>query len=486
MKRLCLGTFLTILKLLLNKSFAKQSYLMMMILKSVKDDDKYKKDDYQGALISGRIRLVDYEELSSCDKNELINYFKRYIEPCFKIDDQKLIITALREVIREDDSIKDLDQVGFEDEGYTKQDILNAQIFPFAAFISNIYYFVVTQRQEKETNYNKNVREITRDYIKTLKPLIDDIQLETKTVHVHSKVKSTLETKDFDEVFTEVKTQPISIPNNNHLKFYCLNVSSSRIDYSKLKSFIGKNIGRYIYSRAYRNNYKLRSDLGDLTLSALRAYNKRVKDEPTTNHFNEIMLYSFLECVLGAPKIFSKMELQDKSGTYESKTSGIHILTLKKNNLPFNQLVLGATDTINTLTEAVDKAFDQIEHINESLSDELKFIDDTILNEEFDQETNKSLEEIILPSKDSGLSKPENAFGIFLGYAPELNSNVINEEFKANLIDKLKKDIVDIEPYITSKIKSLGLQNHSFYVYVLPFNDALVDSKEIIKEALEV
>lgn len=456
----------------------------MMLLQSVKDDDRFGNADFQGSLMSGRINLVDYNEIISCNKNDLIHYFKSKIEPCLDNDDQKLIIIAIREVLKEDDSIGMLDQIGFEDEGYTKQDILYSQVFPFAAFIANVYYFCLVDRQNNI--YQKEIKEITAKYIESLRPLIDDVQLETKPVHIYSKVTATLETKDFDEVFTEVKTQPISIPNNNHLKFYCLNVSSSRIDYSKLKSFIGKNIGRYIYSRAYRNKYTLRSDLGNLTLSALRAYKKRVKDEPTTNHFNEIMLYSFLECVLGAPKIFSKMELQDKSGTYESKTSGIHILTLKKNNLPFNQLVLGATDTINTLKDSVDKVFGQIEHINESIIDELKFVNDTILNEEFDQETNKSLEEIILPSKDSGLSKPENAFGIFLGYTPEVDSDVINEEFKANLIDKLKKDIVDIEPYITNKIKSLGLQSHSFYVYVLPFNDALMDSKEIIKEALEV
>lgn len=483
MKRLCLGTFLKVLKEN-HKSSIKQWYLFMMLLKSVKDDDRFGNADFQGSLMSGRINLVDYNEIISCNKNDLIHYFKSKIEPCLDNDDQKLIIIAIREVLKEDDSIGMLDQIGFEDEGYTKQDILYSQVFPFSAFIANVYYFCLVDRQNNI--YQKEIKEITAKYIESLRPLIDDIQLETKPVHIYSKVTATLETKDFDEVFTEVKTQPISIPNNNHLKFYCLNVSSSRIDYSKLKSFIGKNIGRYIYSRAYRNKYTLRSDLGNLTLSALRAYKKRVKDEPTTNHFNEIMLYSFLECVLGAPKIFSKMELQDKSGTYESKTSGIHILTLKKNNLPFNQLVLGATDTINTLKDAVDKAFGQIEHINESISDELKFIDDTILNEEFDQETNKSLEEIILPSKDSGLSKPENAFGIFLGYTPEVDSDVINEEFKANLRTKLKEDIVDIEPYITNKIKSLGLQNHSFYVYVLPFNDALMDSKEIIKEALEV
>jgi hypothetical protein len=63
-----------------------------------------------------------------------------------------------------------------------------------------------------------------------------------------------------------------------------------------------------------RSRYKLKPDSLELAIKTLKAYNKRVKTDPSTNHFNEIMLYSFLECVLGAPKIFSKMELQDKSG----------------------------------------------------------------------------------------------------------------------------------------------------------------------------
>lgn len=483
MKRLCLGTFLKILRET-HKPSIKQWYLFMMLLKSVKNENRFENADFQGALMSGRINLIDYEDIISCNKNDLIKYLKSYIEPCFSLDNQKLIIIAIREVLKEDDSIGLLEQIGFEDEGYTKQDILYSQIFPFSEFLANIYYFCTINRQNNI--YKTEIKEITPNYIESLRPLVKDIQLESRPVHIYSKVAPTLEIKDFNAVFTEVKTQPISIPNNNHIKFFCLDVSSSKIDYSKLKKFIEKNISKYLFSRAYRNNYQKRSDLGDITVAAYKAYKKRVKDDPTTNHFNEIMLYSFLECILGAPKIFSKMELQDKSGVYESKTSGIHILTMKKNNYPFNQLVLGATDTINTLTDAVDKAFDQVKLINEVIDDELKFVDDTILNEEFDHETNKSLEEIILPSKDSGLSKPENAFGLFLGYTPEIDSNVINEEFKANLLIKLQEDIIDIEPYITSKIKSLGLQNHSFYIYVLPLNDALIDSKEIIKETMEV
>lgn len=61
------------------------------------------------------------------------------VDEYFSVDNQKLIIVAIREVLKEDDSIGMLDQIGFEDEGYTKQDILCSQIFPFVAFIVNVY-----------------------------------------------------------------------------------------------------------------------------------------------------------------------------------------------------------------------------------------------------------------------------------------------------------------------------------------------------------
>jgi len=235
-----------------------------------------------------------------------------------------------------------------------------------------------------------------------------------------------------------------------------------------------------------RNNYNLKKDSGDLTLKALRAYNKRIKEDPSTNHFNELILYSFLECVLGAPKIFSKMELQDKKGVYNSVSSGVHILSFKKGSLPFNQLVFGATDTTDSLECAVDNALKQVIEIKSSVSKEFDFLETTILNEEFDSDTNKALEEIIIPTKASGLKKPDSAFGIFLGYTASVTDEPNNAKFKEHLRQKMETDIVSISSYLSAKINELGLTYYSFYIYVLPFNNAIIDKDEIIKKSLEV
>ena len=221
-----------------------------------------------------------------------------------------------------------------------------------------------------------------------------------------------------------------------------------------------------------------------LAKDAFSAYRKGIESDQRTNHFNEIMLYFFFECVLNAPKIFSKMELQEHSGIYDSSSSGIHILTYKKDGRLLNQLVYGATGTVDTLESAVDNAFTQIIEIKNHIDDEYELVKEDVLNTKFDTETNKVLENIIIPSKKFE-ERPDNAFGIFLGYTINMNDELNNERYKTELEINLNNDIKRISPYIQKKIEELELSNYSFYIYILPFNDVKVDKELIMKRALE-
>ena len=84
------------------------------------------------------------------------------------------------------------------------------------------------------------------------------------------------------------------------------------------------------------------------------------------------------------------------------------------------------------------------------------------------------------------LKKPDSAFGIFLGYTVSVAAEPNNAQFNENLKQKMETDIVSISSYMTAKINELGLASYSFYVYVLPLNNAVIDKNEIIKNALEV
>jgi hypothetical protein len=482
LKKLCLGTLLRIL-CDARIPTSKQYIFLNDLLSTVKSDSSYIESKTQSALLSGKNNLTHYEDILTCDKVKLKDKFEKKIKPYFTEDNQKLVIICIQDVLKDDTTIKDTDNIGFETEGYTKQDIITKQIFPFSEFLTNVYYYCTTE--VLNIPYKVNIAEI-KDYTKKQIGRINDVQLETAVTHVSSKVKLTLDPQPFSTVFKEIKDLKLAIPNPNELKIYRLDVTNSKIDYNKLHGFIADNIGRYIYSRGARNRYTLEQDSMQLAIRTLRAYHDRVKKTPTTNHFNEIMLYSFLECILGAPKIFSKMELQNKSGIYDSVSSGIHINTFKSGGAFFNQLIFGATDTIENLEDAVDNAFNQVLTIQSASSDEYEFLENTILNNEFDAETNKALESMIIPKKGSGLTKPDNAFGLFLGYTVKTPYEPNNALYTSNLETQMDLDIIHISTYLENKINTLGLSNYSFYVYILPLNDAIIDKESIMKDALEV
>lgn len=478
MKKLCLGTFLRILcdsKL----NTAKQYVLINNLLKCAKSNVDFSDTTFQGHLLSGSHNLTDYEDIFTFDKEELKNRINKNVEPFFNHDGKKLVVICIRDVLKEDTDIDDGDSIGFED-GYTKQDIIYKQIFSFSELIANAFYYCTTQVENRP--YKDRIKEI-KDYPKKQIGRIDEIELETAQSTVQSKAEITIDQSSFKTIFKEIKDIRLSLPNSNDLKIYRLDVVNSKIDYSNLEKYILTNIGNYIYCRGRMNRYTLTSDSMVLAKEAISAYKKNTKLNPSTNHFNEIMLYSFLECVLNAPKIFSKMELQEHSATYDSSSSGIHILSYKKDGHLYNQFVYGATGTVDTLESAVDNAFSQILNIKDHIDNEYELVKEDVLNTKFDSETNKALESIIMPSK--GFSKtPDNAFGIFLGYTVGLEEPN-NEEYQSKLEAKLDDDIKEIAPYIESKIAKLGLSNYSFYIYILPFNDVRIDKDLIMKKALE-
>ena len=481
MKKLCLGTFLKILSQARN---TKQNVLFKFVLSFINTGDDYSDETNQGHYKSGKNNLVNYDDLITCDKEQLVKYYKAKIIPCLKPDMHKCVVLAIRDVLKDDD-IGDLTLIGYED-GYTKQDIVNKTYFNFAELLANVFYYCVIGVPNQRI-YQENIKEVTNDYIASFSSLEDTIEFEETPKPVTSKISYTLDPKRFDAVFKEIKSSKLSLPNNNDIKIYSLEITNAQIDYEKVQRFIRGNIGRYVYSRAQRNNYELNGDLEAISSYAIDAYIKRVNRNPDTNHFSEIMLYSFLECILGAPKIFSKMELQNKSGQYETFASGMHVLSMKKGMLPFNQLVLGASDTYDDLEHAVNNAFDQIERIAAGSSEEFDLLETSILNNEFDAEMNNALESMIIPKKGTAAAPIEKAYGVFLGYSINVdNTGLSNEEYLNNANERMADDIKGIIPYIESKISTLGLSNHSFYIYILPLNDALSDKESIIKDALGV
>lgn len=488
MKKLCLGTFLTVICQARIPSVSQKAFIGAL-LRCVDADTSYidEDDGRQGHLKNGRDNIPNYyaEAVLAANPEDIYNYFERVIHPMLASTLEKQVILAFRNIIAEDTDIADTVKLGPVD-GYKKSDILAKNTFSYMGLLTNLYIYCVTQVENKP--YQENIKELDKkSFVASFASLVDTIQIDEKIVTEPTELTQTAKKKSFDEVFTEVKhPQTLSVVNPSQVRIYHLNVGDYAFDYTRLARFIKDNIGRYVFSRAKRNEYAVNDDIESIALDAVASLKKRGADLNDA-HFAEVMLYSFLECALGAPKIMSKIELQNVGGEYRSKSSGIHLLTMSGTTTPIHQLVFGSTDVLADLHGAVDSAFAQIVDIKSSTSDEHTLIEANILNSSFSPEVTAFLKETIIPQPGKP-KRPDTAFGVFLAY----NVNVPNAdtlpsaEYIPAMIKKMQADISACVPYIQSKIDELKLSRHSFYIYVLPLDDVSTDRTAIMNKALEV
>lgn len=483
MKKMCVGTYLNILCQAKSSRFTQEAFLSTFL--GIYGDYSAAQKDYQGHLKSGKNNISDSQLLKDIDKEAFVNAIRKEAIPYLDETSTKQIILAFKDVLFEDNVGGDIN-IGYEP-GYKKSEILSATKFDLAETLANVFYYCATQTDNISCAGNiKLVKD--KNYIHTFDAKVNDIIFDSSPASDKSALTMTVNKKDFNKTFEEVKQVTLALPNNNELRAYVLDVAGNEFDYDDIQKFIRTNIGRYVFSRSKRNEYVVNDDIESISADAISAYKKRMDAGSSTNHFNEIMLYLYLESVLGAPKIYSKMELQSLGGTYESTSSGIHLLMLKNGISSPKQLVFGTTDTLDNLQDAVDSAFAQAVQIKSNRSDEFKLVESTIMNIVPDFATARELRDIILPVKGTGASKPEQAFGVFLGYTIDIpgKASMTKPQYQQAVKQKMEQDIIGLTPYIERKINELDLQSHSFYIYVLPLNNAIVDKDEIMKKALEV
>lgn len=160
MKKLCLGTFLKILchyKLASRKQFTMINDLLEIV------DKGSMESNIQSGYLSGKNNLVD-SNLLEIDKEELVDEIKTKFEPNFDYAGKQLVVSAIQAVLK-DDNIPDATQIGFMDEGYTKQDIVEKQTFSFADLIANVYYYVVIYIDNR--SFKESIKEIDSAFFDT-------------------------------------------------------------------------------------------------------------------------------------------------------------------------------------------------------------------------------------------------------------------------------------------------------------------------------
>ena len=293
-----------------------------------------------------------------------------------------------------------------------------------------------------------------------------------------------------DSVFTEVQhNEKIGLRNPEQLRLFRLQVSNNAFIYTRLEDYLTDIISEYVFSRAQIEELSQpgSGNPRSIGMKALRVmkHNGAANQKGTGNELGEILLYAFLEEKLNAPKIFSKVELNAETTPFGTACDCVHLLDLSDNvGMPYYQTVFGISDIEGDIADAIDKAFDAIMHIENENGSGIQFVDNRSLDASFDEEVVNKLTCIIIPEPGVSVAN-DRAYGVFLGYSLGLDPHTRSTpEFLKDLGKKMDTDIKNHAEYIADKIKKLGLDTHSFYFYIVPFNDAKIDKQQVMENLL--
>jgi len=295
---------------------------------------------------------------------------------------------------------------------------------------------------------------------------------------------------DFDSVFQEV-TQPemVAWTTEGELRLFHLNIRNNKITTEELKKFTYLCIGDYVFSRARIDRFEKAGNKDAVIAQALRVLKKNGGADANGSgaELGEVLNYVFLEEKLHAPKLMSRVELDTSGKQYDSLCDGIHLLPQSITGLPYHQMVFGASNIVGDLGYAIDGAFEKICRIENQDTQEINMMNQVSLDLVASEDDIEFIRSIVLPVRDKTAKRitVNTSYGVFLGYSLGLGTDYPVAEFERIAEEKMQADIKQYIPHILQKITELGLGAHSFYFYVLPFQDAEENKKAIMEAVLE-
>lgn len=243
------------------------------------------------------------------------------------------------------------------------------------------------------------------------------------------------------------------------------------------KELVNNSIS-YVLSR--QNLGKLTSDLSRMGEFFRKAQIQFKAPDANAGEGGELLLYSFLEAHLGAPKILSKMELKTSSEHYVHGTDGVHLLEVAPGDY---QLIFGESkmygDVVGSVGSSVRRglraAFESIGKVEEDGFDfDTWLVESELLKESLDDDKVELLASILLPpASGTPTITKSNAFGVFIGFELDVTTypfaDHTAEEIETYLRDLALTVITAEVDTIKAEIQNRGLGGYQFHIYVVPF-----------------
>lgn len=482
MKRLCFGTLLTLLYQARNGSKVTNDLLCKKIFEAYGVDFETCGSS-SGHLKSGHDNPPGYLRTAAANLTfeEADLKFQDKVVPIVKEVKKESLIRAIKTILYEDKTIEDYKVVGYI-KGYEKENIIKHPKVSFSAILASVFYYALTDNNIGDCQ--DAIKEIPKNYVDSFGTSDIPVYFEKSDAERIIPLDRSLRDQRFNRTFEKVSDIEITgVPNYSTAQIYAVDMMNSKLRFQKAKEFLSDNLSSYVMSREKASRMDKMGRSATMGTQALLKYIKAF-GASAESILGETLLYVFLEQELQAPKLMTKIEIDDIGGLVKSKSDGVHLLVSEDRGTPFRQLVFGASNIVGDLHSAVDNAFDKILNIDKNYEDELQLVDNTRNYNLFRPEVNNYIKEILIPVKNKKKDK-DLAFGCFLGYTllPPLAA-CSNDDYREYARKTMADDVADIETYIEKKVTDNGLGGYSFYFYILPFNDAPNERVTLVEEMI--
>ena len=290
--------------------------------------------------------------------------------------------------------------------------------------------------------------------------------------------------EEFDRVFIELgHDSKLEIANKNEVRFFMLDIKNNQYSYYEMFSILHSNLGRYALSRK-----EFQKDPETAISRGISIFHE-VKGSGTGagGEIGELLLYLFLETVLGAPKLLSKMELKGTRNQYNYNADAVHYFTYKNEYGQHNQLILCESKLIGDFSRAIKDAFDSLTTSIGNKEFDLSLISTEMFKESFSEEEANDIIKQIVPNATDDFKNDiikETAAGIFIGYDKPIIEQGDSLVVRKQTAENIKKEIPNMVKKINKQIEKYNLKGMSFYIYLLPFNDVDKDRAKIMEQLL--
>lgn len=300
-------------------------------------------------------------------------------------------------------------------------------------------------------------------------------------------MKLSIQNFEFLDSFDHLNSYELDDYGMNKLNLFSLKINANQFDYQNLQSNLIDPLVDFALSRAVRTEHANKP--GSLSKKAREKFIDYLNNK---GELGELLLYSFLESHLKAPKIMSKLELKTSTSHYVNGADGVHFLKLTNGDY---QLIFGESKTEASITTAITNAFKSIyEFKNEINSNgskksglpyEKSLISDHLIAETFSDQERLFIKSIIKPTRERNF-EVDDAFGIFVGYEITINDTdkkLPNKIFREKVKLQIKTEVEGKFSHILKKIEEFNLYGHNFYIYILPITE-LSKNRELIQEGI--